>query len=187
MKLGCLKIVALSVLALLAMPVLVTAADHSDSGCDGCHTPHGASQFAADLPPLWGQADPNYQPGNIDMYDSTTFSATIDNVPTGSSRLCLSCHDGTDAAVVAAGVSLGTDMDDSHPFSFVYDETADNIVDKATAVTGIFSATTVADMLETGDKVQCSSCHEIHVGGTEQSLRGAYADDPALCRACHEK
>ncbi|MCC7204740.1 MAG: hypothetical protein IT441_06645, partial [Phycisphaeraceae bacterium] len=55
--------------------------------CIFCHTPHAASPRA----PLWNREDPGtyYQ-----TYESTTLKAEVGQ-PTGSSRLCLSCHDGT--------------------------------------------------------------------------------------------
>ncbi len=62
--------------------------------------------------------------------------------PTGASRMCLSCHDGTIALGAIASSpteiplrgdirfipeyspsNLGTDLSDDHPISFVYDET----------------------------------------------------------------
>ena len=56
--------------------------------CIFCHTPHNANPAV----PLWNQTlstGATYQP-----YTSTTLTAVV-GVPTGSSKLCLSCHDGT--------------------------------------------------------------------------------------------
>ena len=55
--------------------------------CIFCHTPHNASPAA----PLWNRASSGavYVP-----YDSPSLTANPGQ-PTGSSRLCLSCHDGT--------------------------------------------------------------------------------------------
>ena len=53
--------------------------------CKFCHTPHSANPIA----PLWNRDDPGayYQ-----TYESSTLTASVDQ-PSGSSRLCLSCHD----------------------------------------------------------------------------------------------
>ena len=73
------------------------------------------------------------------VYSSTSLQA-IPGQPTGSSKLCLSCHDGTIAAgerslarpadrdvggitTLPPGRSnLGTDLSDDHPISFLYDD-----------------------------------------------------------------
>src|ERR1035437_7080834 len=55
--------------------------------CSPCHTPHSSNPIA----PLWNRRDSGtyYQ-----VYTSPTLTAVVPQ-PTGSSRLCLSCHDGT--------------------------------------------------------------------------------------------
>ncbi len=101
--------------------------------CVFCHTPHKARR---DIPYLWNRADST---ANYTTYESSTLYATVGQ-PTGASKLCLSCHDGTIAlgAVLsrpteipfAGGIrflpegpsKLGTDLSDDHPVSFVYDE-----------------------------------------------------------------
>lgn len=70
--------------------------------CIFCHTPHGASAEAATQlkAPLWNR---NLSTARFILYDqiwSTSFEAfevspPKPNAPTGYSRLCLSCHDGT--------------------------------------------------------------------------------------------
>jgi hypothetical protein len=65
--------------------------------CVFCHTPHGASTAAK---PLWNRkvADEGYTQSYV-LYDSTTLDAKQVQgslqQPGGSSKLCLSCHDGT--------------------------------------------------------------------------------------------
>lgn len=69
--------------------------------CVFCHTPHGSSPTGSSLQaPLWNR-NLNYQSttGYV-LYDNTwsfSFEGTLNdpNKPTGYSRLCLSCHDGT--------------------------------------------------------------------------------------------
>jgi hypothetical protein len=97
--------------------------------CIFCHTPHGSGREA----PLWNRfsSGATYLP-----YSSSTVQATIGQ-PTGSSKLCLSCHDGTIAlgmvksrtaplemhggiTTMPSGRTLiGTDLSDDHPISFI--------------------------------------------------------------------
>ncbi|HJV92252.1 MAG TPA: hypothetical protein VJ572_02200, partial [Azonexus sp.] len=65
--------------------------------CVFCHTPHGANTGAT---PLWNRkvAGSGYTQSYV-LYDSNTLDAkqvqgSLDQ-PGGSSKLCLSCHDGT--------------------------------------------------------------------------------------------
>jgi len=57
--------------------------------CVYCHTPHGGLTER----PLWNRTLPV---GPYRMYDGT-LDMVADAQPTGTSRLCLSCHDGTRA------------------------------------------------------------------------------------------
>src|SRR5678815_582510 len=101
--------------------------------CIFCHTPHNA----APIQPLWNRSLPL---SAYTVYSSTSLQAKPGQ-PTGSSKLCLSCHDGTIALgsvlsreqpiAMAGGVTtlppgatnLGTDLSDDHPISFRYDTT----------------------------------------------------------------
>lgn len=63
--------------------------------CVFCHTPHGAS--AAPAAPLWnrqlsGQTYTVYESSSL---DAQTIAGQLLDQPAGSSKLCLSCHDGT--------------------------------------------------------------------------------------------
>lgn len=97
--------------------------------CIFCHTPHHTSGMS----PLWNRATSQ---ANYNIYQSTTLDAQPGQ-PTGSSKLCLSCHDGTIALgsvlsrsdkiqmvggdFMPAGLTnLGTDLSDDHPISFLY-------------------------------------------------------------------
>lgn len=125
--------------------------------CIFCHTPHGASAEATSAvnAPIWNR---NLSTARYILYDqiwSTSFEAYDVNppkpsAPTGYSRLCLSCHDGTIAlgtvinppgsgqglgwlttspGTMPAGSGnmsgdtrlLGTNLQNDHPISFVYD------------------------------------------------------------------
>ena len=65
--------------------------------CVFCHTPHGANAAGALFKaPIWNR---NLSAAHYTLYDqvwSKSFAAVINpGAPTGYSRLCLSCHDGT--------------------------------------------------------------------------------------------
>lgn len=66
--------------------------------CVFCHTPHGAQSAATSQlrAPLWNR---NLSQASYQLYDqvwSRSFEGQLNsNQPTGYSRLCLSCHDGT--------------------------------------------------------------------------------------------
>ena len=70
--------------------------------CVFCHTPHGASQAdlggAALRAPLWNRRVPagtTYTPYTSSSLDAQVILDGLNAQPGGSSKLCLSCHDGT--------------------------------------------------------------------------------------------
>src|SRR3990172_9511337 len=91
--------------------------------CVFCHTPHGASTEAASIlnAPLWNRRLSTARYILYDQVWSTSFEAyetkPKPNAPTGYSRLCLSCHDGT--------IALGTVV--NPPGSGVYYQPFDMI------------------------------------------------------------
>jgi len=161
--------------------------------CVFCHTPHAGSQT---LGMLWNRSDSTatYVP-----YSSTTLDAVVGQ-PTGSSKLCLSCHDGTVALgellsepseigfvggvheIPVGSSRIGTDLSDDHPVSFLYDaalaalnpELADPAV-----LTG-------AVRLDPAGAMQCTSCHDPHDTGFGKFLV-ADTRNSDLCLVCHEK
>ncbi len=160
--------------------------------CIFCHTPHRAAQGGG---VLWNRLDSTatYVP-----YESATLRATVGQ-PTGASKMCLSCHDGTIALgqllsepseigfvggvrLLPAGASqLGTDLRDDHPISFDYDDSiaAGNLelVDSGSLNGSV--------QLDAFGEVQCTSCHDPHDSGFGKFLL-APAEDSALCLTCHD-
>lgn len=59
--------------------------------CVFCHTPHHANKTGYQAP-LWNRDVSNIY---YEVYQSTALQAGVLGQPDGSSRLCLSCHDGT--------------------------------------------------------------------------------------------
>ncbi|MFY9269564.1 MAG: cytochrome c3 family protein [Candidatus Manganitrophaceae bacterium] len=93
--------------------------------CVFCHTPHGASREGVNIQaPIWNR---NLSPAHYQMYDqvwSKSFEAKPNDPgrPTGYSRLCLSCHDGTIAlgSLLNKPGSGGFDPDGRHPVQMDY-------------------------------------------------------------------
>ncbi len=156
--------------------------------CVYCHTPHNASPQSA----LWNRelSGVIYQ-----LYESTTLKAQVKQ-PTGSSRLCLSCHDGSLAmgnlrvppkggqptlGVLTGKAVLGTNLSGDHPISFVYDGalTANRgeLVDPLSL--------TKTTPLDRNGELQCNSCHDAHEDRRPNFLRmdTRYG---ALCTTCHK-
>jgi len=70
------------------------AATTEDQVCVFCHTPHGASNFPGS--PLWNRqlSNQTYTVYTSSSLDAEDIMGQLDQ-PGGSSKLCLSCHDGT--------------------------------------------------------------------------------------------
>jgi len=159
--------------------------------CLFCHTVHKTTGQI----PLWSHAMSSVT--NYVVYSSPTLKATVGQ-PDGSSRLCLSCHDGTVAlgmvssrtttiqmqsgvTTLPSGASnLGTDLSGDHPISFVYDQNL------ATADPGVQepSALDKRLRLDVQQKMQCVTCHDPH---DDQYGSFLVMDNTgsALCLACH--
>ena len=159
--------------------------------CSFCHTPHrGIGER-----PLWSHAlsGATYIP-----YASSTTKAAIGQ-PTGASKLCLSCHDGTVALGMVnnrvtpiemqSGVTtlppgrsqLGTDLSDDHPISFTFDSalaSANGKLNDPSTLTG-------DARLDHNNQLQCTSCHDSHNNQYGKFLvQNNYAS--ALCLQCHK-
>ncbi|HET6371587.1 MAG TPA: hypothetical protein VFG95_10340, partial [Nitrospiria bacterium] len=92
--------------------------------CVFCHTPHGASPAGVKIKaPIWNR---QLSAAHYTLYDqvwSKSFEASINpGAPTGYSRLCLSCHDGTIAlgSVINKPGSGGFDPLGRNPIKMEY-------------------------------------------------------------------
>ena len=196
------------VCAALTMPsvgaITGSAHDFSNAGwnttgeiCAPCHVPHNADMTVVNAP-LWSH---EVTTQTFVLYSSPTFDgSSTAGQPSGTSKLCLSCHDGTIALDNFAGFvggtnyiqdpyNLGTDLSDSHPISFTYDTTL------ATADGGLFDPSThnsglggtIADDLLHQNKLECSSCHDVHDEAGVGFLLVKSNAGSALCLTCHDK
>ncbi|MBL8343228.1 MAG: hypothetical protein JNL30_17310 [Rubrivivax sp.] len=81
---------------------LAPASGGTSEVCVFCHTPHGASTADAGgtalRSPLWNRRVPagtTYTPYTSNTLDAQSITDGLNSTPGGSSKLCLSCHDGT--------------------------------------------------------------------------------------------
>jgi len=153
--------------------------------CRYCHTPHGALLGT----PLWNHklSDAVYT-----IYQSTSLEAATGQ-PTGASKLCLSCHDGTVAiADVLSGPSdqqtfippssdLGTDLSDDHPVSFVY---SDTLVAQDQQLRSPQSLPPQVK-LDQSSELQCTTCHNPHDNSFGDFLVMSNQQSQ-LCTSCHD-
>jgi predicted CXXCH cytochrome family protein len=201
------SIVTLAAMLLLAVPVHAGVRDSlhnlSASGpgqskavlegrvCNFCHISHSANPKAS----LWGRPDSQaiYIP-----YSSSTAIAQPGQ-PTGTSLLCLSCHDGTIALgqVLNRGNSIsmaggnerirgkgltGTDLRDDHPISFEYSASL-------AASNGELAApgTISRDLrLDGNGELQCTTCHDAHDSPYPNLLRVSNIGSQ-ICIECHQE
>ena len=132
-------------------------------------------------------------------YQSSTLYARVGQ-PTGASKLCLSCHDGTIAlgALISepreipfrGGIRflppgpsrLGTDLSDDHPVSFVYD-TSLALAKRELRPPSMLPREVPLDK---GGELQCTACHDPHddIYGKFLVTSNQYSN---LCVSCHDK
>lgn len=159
--------------------------------CIFCHTPHGANAYVPGAP-LWNH---NVTWATFSVYASTTLNA-VPGQPTGTSKLCLSCHDGTVGAdsftnnsnlhFITGSALMGTDLSNDHPISFTYDAalaTADKGL--LTPESDKFVDATHKLPLFSG-QMQCASCHQVHDDSNGKFLRMQNTGSK-LCLTCHLK
>ena len=178
--------------------------------CVYCHTPHGANQAEG---PLWNRNAPaaTYimynDPGNPGASDvDMTFAST----PNGVSAACLSCHEGTVGVDVVVNPPntwdgsgtpgsgsdletwlgatdpkvIGSDLQNDHPISMVYDPSLDDQFRDLGSVTGGHLLKLFGGGVGTGT-VECATCHNPHTENPTFLRIGNAAS--ALCLTCHIK
>lgn len=159
--------------------------------CIFCHTPHNASPIR----PLWNRALPT---SSYTVYTSKSLDARPGQ-PTGASKLCLSCHDGTiavgsvfsrDQIIQMAGgmttlppgaSNLGTDLSDDHPISFRYDSALwskdRKLVDPHLLPEAL--------KLDSNQELQCTTCHDAH-NNVFGDFLVMHNNNSILCTSCHK-
>lgn len=164
--------------------------------CKFCHTPHLAQSVSG--APLWNHQTTT---ATYTLYTSATFQGTSTQ-PGPTSKLCLSCHDGTVAidsfangGVINAGTHLMTStnlvgaggaLTSDHPIAFPYDAalaTADGHLVTPASTSFVDAARQIPLF---GGKMECASCHSTHDNTFAKFLRTSNAGS-ALCLKCHVK
>ncbi len=159
--------------------------------CIFCHTPHNATGQR----PLWNRHMP---PTHYRIYESSTTDARIDQ-PSGPSKMCLSCHDGSlaigllasrpDEIVVMSrrtldprSGSVSVDLSDDHPIGFRYDR----------ALAGrdhqLSNPDVVSRELPLGKhgEMHCTTCHDPHNNHLGNFLRITNVRS-SICLSCHKR
>ena len=173
----------------------------SREACRPCHTPHHAR---SDLIPLWNHETTK---SLFTLYDSDTFTAKPSIVqPTGVSKVCLSCHDGTLALNafggntgggdhIPASADLGKDLSNDHPVCFTYDTALTALdpalYDPALKTVASLGGATIANGMLVGGMMHCTTCHDVHAdkgdAATTSSMLVVNNNGSALCLTCHIK
>ena len=176
--------------------------------CIACHTPHIANSTLL----LWNHV---YSASSFSWSDATqtTGGTTLPtNIKTwsGSSKNCLSCHDGTvevgktynpastwDATKIVGSDKIGPDLKGTHPVSVPYPNNGViNTYNATTTGTGVVLATfknaptkvrlfrdPAAGANNYG--MECASCHDPHSTTYTKFLRDTPAGS-AICLDCHD-
>ncbi|NOY82039.1 MAG: cytochrome c3 family protein [Kiritimatiellaeota bacterium] len=175
----------------------IAGTDHDLSGLSGggtdqiciyCHTPHNAK--TDQLVPLWNHTSTTT---TFTLYSSDTLDSTPGQ-PTGASKACLSCHDGTVAidsyanhtgsTNMSGDALLGTDLANDHPIAITYDSALASADGELVTPT---SASTVDGTLPLfSASLECASCHDVHDNTNDPFLRKSNSGS-ALCLTCHQK
>jgi len=158
--------------------------------CIYCHTPHNAKPTKG----LWNRDIPAV---TYKLYESSSLQAQVTQ-PNGSSRLCLSCHDGIVAPSsmrvkpiagrvaptmpLTGAASLGTDLSGDHPISFVYSSAlslrSGNLVDPM--------ALPRSAPLDDQKQMQCTSCHDPHLNRPNfLRIDDRFGNDCTVCHRDH--
>lgn len=160
--------------------------------CLPCHVPHNAQDRPGERNLLWNHAETEQ---TFAMFSSSA------GQPQGTSKLCLSCHDGVTAldsyggnvgtTVLPSGDrhNLGTDLTNDHPIGVAYPTTyiGQRWNDPATFAPGRNGGSGVRLVTVAGVKrVECNSCHTPHDNGLGNFLR-VPIEQSYLCLQCHIK
>ena len=154
--------------------------------CTFCHTPHGALTGT----PLWNH---KLSSTVYKIYQSSSLDAQVGQ-PTGASKLCLSCHDGTVALTetvsgsagidtyISPGVAnLGSDLSDDHPVSFVYSAALST---EDVQLRSPYSLSAELK-LDRDSELQCTTCHDPHDNQYGDFLVMSN-NRSGMCLGCHD-
>ena len=192
----------------------------TDYICVFCHTPHASNSDFSDIP-IWNRQT------NLETYTTygTTIAGTAVTALSNTSKVCLSCHDGTSAinslinapgsgllgesSFTAGGLvkmnsaedgetfkmpvgasNFGIDLSNTHPISVEYTAGKGSLRELSTDLGSGWTTSDklnkVSSLLKNG-KVECTSCHDPHLGENKTFLRSGDNTKSKLCLGCHNK
>lgn len=180
--------------------------------CIFCHTPHNAENAQApDWAPLWNRQNTSASFQMASSIHVSTGKSGVDSTPTGISKKCLSCHDGTVAIgavlnggpIQVTGASgsgdilqsgdygfIGTDLRGGHVISFNYKTVVDSFDSGHASYNGWDGANPISDsdkksMFDREGKMQCHSCHDPHTDWCDDTVTpNMVGRDPLWRKPC---
>ncbi|MBI4716975.1 MAG: cytochrome C [Planctomycetes bacterium] len=157
--------------------------------CLPCHTPHNAL-LSGEANVLWNHQETGE---TFAMYSSAA------GQPEGVSKMCLSCHDGVTAIdnyggnggtgiVITGSAAIGTDLSNDHPIGIAYPTSQPTEYrNPSSFAPGIGGGPGVRlATINSVDRVECTSCHNVHNNGLGNFLR-VPIQESYLCLQCHIK
>ena len=150
------------------------AGNDYQSGCSPCHGAFG------------GVSEPETSGTTYQMYGSGSMDMQTAAQPSGTSLVCLSCHDGTIGLHVEIGYQavLGDDLRNDHPISVTYDDVEDP------------AFRPIAEVRQSGlklfgvgvqNQVECATCHNPHDNTQFKPFLREINSGGDLCTTCHIK
>ena len=162
---------------------------------DACVFCHASHNVMPNVTPLW---DHTLSSQTYTTYTSSTYNSGTQTPGAGSSKLCLSCHDGTVAVgqTVVKGLIptsgsmnaldvFGANLSKGHPVSMT---PVDDGQLASTLFTSPASTKDPAVKLVAG-KVECITCHDPHVQNNDPAVPKFLVrtnSNSAICLACHD-
>lgn len=190
--------------------------DRSSQICVFCHTPHRSSSEG----PLWNRKDTtksffkHFSSTTLAIDDAALKSASEYGQPNGSTRLCLSCHDGVTAlgavfttpsvassvniqftnkgtGETGPNVAIGYETYSSHhPVSFKYNDTVISLLQGAPyGKAEYWWSPATGVKLDKQQRMQCMTCHDPHQdkSNTPSSMTPFWTagEYVDVCKSCH--
>jgi predicted CXXCH cytochrome family protein len=162
------------------------------NACLFCHAPHNV---LPNVTPLWNHQLSSQTYTN---YSSSTYNSGAQTPSTGSSKLCLSCHDGTVAVgltisnglIATSGTmsalnKIGANPSTGHPVSM----TPVNDGQLASSLFNTPSSTKDSAVQLVSGKVECTTCHDPHTPNNDPVVPMFLSrsnSNGTLCLACHD-
>ena len=160
--------------------------------CVVCHTPHSATVIQSGAP-LWNHETTT---AAFTLYSSSTLDVAP-NQPQDSTRLCLSCHDGTVALDSFGGnsgsdsiselVNLGTDLSNDHPVSIQWTHQTDLGSIGCMNCHGSHPFAFISELPFFSGNIECATCHDVHGGTSNEKMLRKPSQNSEICRHCHGK